>query len=59
MKEGDLVMKLGHSDRGQVGIVLSILKNDLGNELLTVLTQEGRVRIWYKPNVNVVQKSCK
>jgi hypothetical protein len=50
-KAGNLVRKKeGSSDLNQIGIVLEVVTNDLGNSLVKVLS-ENRIRIWYSEHV--------
>ena len=44
---GDLVIKDGDMDIGQIGLVLEISENDVGNRFAKVLNQEGEIKTWY------------
>ena len=46
MKAGELVKKYTGHEEGKVGIVLKIITNDVGNTIVTVLS-DGEVRHWY------------
>jgi len=48
---GDVVVKAGHSDLGQKGIVVDTISNSLGNQFVVVITESGSRKIWYTKNV--------
>lgn len=54
---GDLVKKIaGHADLGEVGVILEITNNDLGNTVVTVNTRE-KIKKWYAPYIEIINKS--
>ena len=62
MKIGNLVKKLGDSDRGQLGLIVEIKTNSLGNTFATVFKCSGEFSIWYANNLEVIsesERSCK
>jgi|MDTB01.2.fsa_nt_gb hypothetical protein len=56
MKVGDLVEKTeGDLDINEVGIILEVVKNSLGNTIVTVNTN-GVVKKWYSKFIKVISK---
>jgi hypothetical protein len=57
MKIGDIIIKEGDSDSGQTGIILEINTSILGHEFIKVLSNEGKIKIWYSSLVKHVGTS--
>ena len=56
MKVGDLVKKVdGDLDVGEVGIILEIVENSLGNTIVTV-NSGNTIKKWYDKLLHVVSK---
>jgi hypothetical protein len=53
VRPGDLVQKLGDSDVGKLGLVLSSHTNSLMNTIVTVLAS-GKIKKWYKGSLRLV-----
>ncbi len=54
---GDLVIKDGDMDIGQIGLVLEISENDVGNRFAKVLNQEGEIKTWYVKLVRIFESA--
>ena len=54
---GDLVIKDGDMDIGQIGLVLEISENDVGNRFAKVLNQEGEIKTWYVKLVKIFESA--
>ena len=57
MKVGNLVRKTkGSLSIGEVGIILEVITNGVGNTVITVESQ-GKVQRWYSEYVEVIDES--
>tara|TARA_B100000287_G_C20422312_1_gene698038 strand:- start:52 stop:243 length:192 start_codon:yes stop_codon:yes gene_type:complete len=54
---GDLVIKDGDLDIGQIALVLEVKENDVGNSFVKVLNQEGEIKTWYMKLVRLFESA--
>ena len=57
MKPGDLVEKMGSSNKGHRGIVLEIFTNPVGHTFIKVLQDTGIVVLWFAELVKVINET--
>ena len=54
MKVGDLVQKkAGNLDKGEVGVIVEVITNDVGNTFAKVST-DNKIKVWYAEFIEVI-----
>jgi len=54
MKVGDLVQKkAGSLDKGDVGVIIEVITNDVGNTFAKVSTDD-KIKVWYAEFIEVI-----
>ncbi|MDB4337619.1 hypothetical protein OAA09_01215 [bacterium] len=56
MKLGDIVIKRGDMDIDEIGLIVEMYTNDLGNSFLKVLRHDGTLKVWFAELVEVVNE---
>lgn len=56
VKIGDIVLKVGNYDKGEIGIVLKRKSNSIGNKFIIVITSKGKITTWYQNLIKVVNE---
>ena len=57
VKPGDIVLKKGPLDTGQVGLVLEVTQNSIGYRFVKVMKDSGIIKTWYSDQVEVLNEN--
>ena len=47
VEPASIVIKKSGADKGEIGIVLKYEVNSLHNEIVTIMTPRGTIKVWY------------
>ena len=57
LKPGDIVLKKGDLDKGELGLVLELSQTPIGYKFVKVMKDDGIIKMWYAELVEVLNEN--